>query len=299
MPQGFIDIDINGVPVRQVQVQSAVHPGKCLRSGMLFQRGTAIGYKDREALTEVQIASLFPNRRPAPITVVLTAEEINPPKPQELILARPTETFVCQCDNQRLSPIEPAIGGVLAAQIAAYSCGWLTPVDQPFMHFHDPEELTRCRNIAHEARERLNSPWHSYDERPFGCEGPIPPCREYFAIARVGEPVAQEIDKTLIQTVFGNTIHPVVSVFLHPLEQRNGRLPPLLGEGIGAHLNEEFLDAFDQFGQWFQALPGFRDFAFVEIGVGEPDPGPIKPRLIVGLTDVGSLVGVASYVLQA
>jgi hypothetical protein len=51
--------------------------------------------------------------------------------------------------------------------------------------------------------------------------------------------------------------------------------------------------------RWFHSVPGLRNHTFVSIGLDDEEPGAVMPRLMVGLTPAGSLVGAASSVVLA
>jgi len=44
---------------------------------------------------------------------------------------------------------------------------------------------------------------------------------------------------------------------------------------------------------------GLHGAVFVKVGLGDDDRGPCHPRLVVALTEQGSLVGVCGYVIFA
>ena len=57
--------------------------------------------------------------------------------------------------------------------------------------------------------------------------------------------------------------------------------------------------AWDEFADWFVAVPGLHGHAVIGVGNSDADPGVLKPQLMLALTPAGSLVGVISYVAHA
>jgi hypothetical protein len=190
--------------------------------------------------------------------------------------------------------------GNVSQRAVAYSCGRLTRDDRPLDHRHDPAELELCARLATETAARLNPLWEG---DPAG--RPLP-FRPYFAAVVLGEPGPAQLSEEVIRAAFGGTLHASLGVLVKPLRQHRGKWAGMpeteAGPRSDADLEkwaDELSAASDTFGRWFVGVPDLRGHAHVSIGYSHTDPGVTKPRLVVALTPAGSLVGAATYVVQA
>jgi hypothetical protein len=190
--------------------------------------------------------------------------------------------------------------GNVWTRAVAYSCGHLTRDDAPLDHLHDPAELAICERTANEVVSRLS--------RFVVAEGgPIGP---FVAAAVAGEPVSEAIDEAAVRRAFGGTLAPGLHFKIDRMARHDGHwnalscvwiepdsMPPEVVE------MEDVLDhltaAWDEFADWFVAVPGLREHTVIGCGSSDADPGVLKPQLLLALTPAGSLVGVISYVAHA
>lgn len=237
---------------------------------------------------------------------------------------QPTNLVRCHPDPARLEPFRDMVeaippldpyfyGGVappcsdewgmgnIWRRAVVYTCGHLTRDDALLDHWHEPEEMAFCERIANEAVSRLS--------RFIVSEGgPIGP---FFAAAVVGEPVPERIDESVVRRAFGGALAPGLLYQADRLSRQEAghwnqldcifmdmnTMPPEVvsaGDFMGY-----VSDAWDEFAEWFVGVPGLREHTVIGVGYSDDDPGVLKPRLLLALTEAGSLVGVISYVAHA
>jgi hypothetical protein len=136
----------------------------------------------------------------------------------------------------------------------------------------------------------------------------------FFIVANHDEDVSDRIDEGLLRARFGGTLFPPATITVEPLEERGIWWSEVLDDAseMEEDEQEEYLRPWRALMRWFHEQPAFRDSAFVRIGdsralsqlarnqwpVGtELCPG-VLPRLTLGLTAQGSLVGLFGFSVQ-
>lgn len=207
----------------------------------------------------------------------------------------------CTPDPTRLAVFREAVSsqakrkewadGNLSCKAVAYSCGRLCRAEAKVAHTHDRGELAVCSRLAKETTDRLRG-------IQLDSEGDAGGFRPYFAAATLGTPPPKAIDATVIQAAFGGTISPDVSVEVEPMNEKGWWWASAVKTHRIAKERAEVGGRWRAFMKWFRGVPGLRGHSFVHIGTGDDGPGAVLPRLAVALTDAGSLVGAASFVVQ-
>jgi|tagenome__1003787_1003787.scaffolds.fasta_scaffold20745961_1 hypothetical protein len=219
----------------------------------------------------------------------------------------------CRIDPDRLLPIEFATvdydpgqgqpdrewsGSTLSSRTVAYSCGALCRAGDTREHRHDAAELELCRRLADEAESIMEGIEIGLGDEWGG--GFFP----FFVAANVGTPAPPAVNEEVIRTAFGGTIYPHAVVQAEPLDEARGFLRVYLEE-----LRDHSEDAENELEHWRALIRWSRDnrelhgASLVLIGetpLNRKDRGDnrgcIHPRLVVGLTEGGSLVGIAGCV---
>jgi hypothetical protein len=232
----------------------------------------------------------------------------------------------CRIDPDRLLPIEFATvdcdprqpdrewsGSTLSSRTVAYSCGALCRAGDTLEHRHDPAELELCRRLAAEAARIMEGIEIGLGDESGGAFFP------FFVTANVGAPAPPVANEEVIRAAFGGTIYPRAVVQAEPLDE---------GRGFsGAYLKvfrdhaardedgslyacpsedpEKELEHWRALIRWFLDSRELHGASFVMIGetpLNREDRGDnkgcIHPRLVVGLTEGGSLVGIAGCVMH-
>jgi hypothetical protein len=200
----------------------------------------------------------------------------------------------------------------------AYSCGRLARPGGPNEHEHEPEEVARCQRLANEAGAvckglEVNLSAGSSDLAPF------------FVTANRQTPVPDRLTPEVVRAAFGGTIYPQAEIIVEALEVGNrgwvqiadsedGELH--LVPGAESHYTREQLETFrknarsrweERVGRWRTVLEWFRvrdelhGGAFVLIGedrLSRTNYGCVFPRLVLGITKAGSVVGVCGHAVH-
>lgn len=217
---------------------------------------------------------------------------------------------------------------IISGQTVVYGSGVIARRGDPVRHNVDPDELDLCRRLAREASGLLKDIGLG-----LGSEGNLE-FRGFFIAANVDDPVSKRIDDKLIRSRFGGTIFPLATITTEPISQESQwwagvvRAAKVLDEHqemerdlYGDDLDddeeesdsEQFLERWRGMLRWFQERPEFKDNAFVAIGdydefrnleskktplpEGTETLASSFPRLFLGLTHGGSLVGLFGWVV--
>jgi hypothetical protein len=128
----------------------------------------------------------------------------------------------------------------------------------------------------------------------------------FFVTANVGTPAAPDVNEEVIRAAFGGTIYPPAIVQIEPLDEERGFLKCYLEELPEYSDNsEDELEHWRALIRWFRDNPELHGASLVLIGETplnyddrDENRGCIHPRLVVGLTRGGSLVGIAGCVMH-
>jgi hypothetical protein len=197
---------------------------------------------------------------------------------------------------------------ILSRKTVVYGSGRIARQDDPARHHVDPEELALCRRLADEAADLMAGV-----EVGMGSEAGDP-FRAFFLAANADEPVPAAIDEALIRSKFGGTIFPAATITVEPLVESGTWWEEVEADAddSSSEEQEEFLRPWRASIAWFAAQPELKDSAFIRIGEydalheldrgsypkGTEMPGCVLPRLALGLTRAGSLVGLFGYSVQ-
>lgn len=153
------------------------------------------------------------------------------------------------------------------------------------------DELRRCEELAHAALaivRDVNVGLASEADHAF---------HAFVSVAPPEGRLVTAIDEPFVRDLFGGTIAPFDHVNLEPLTNE--------GRFFG-RVREEDVETWRALVAWFASEPSLTHASFLEIGDGHaksPLPagvashGSVLPRLIVGVTDRGSIVGLIGLVV--
>lgn len=215
----------------------------------------------------------------------------------------------CQIDPERIAPVRDCTetygqGGddpdnewpwnVISKKAVAYSCGQICRRDDIIRHEHDPAELARCQKLANEVAGIMGQ-----SDVGMGSESGDP-FRPYFVAACVGVKPPRTISEDVIRNAFGGTIYPPTRIIIEPLDETGEWWKQVAADGEGI---DDYLENWRKMIGWFHTRREFIDRAFVMIGEDPLDEefkngGCVFPRLAVGLTPEGSLIGICGWVVH-
>ena len=193
---------------------------------------------------------------------------------------------------------------LLSGRTVVTGGGAIRRAGDPIRHAVDPDELALCRRLAAEAASVMAGvPVGMGSESGDGFG-------DFFVVGDFGEPVPAVIDEALIRSRFGGTIFPLATVTAEPLTEAGVWWAEV--EQDGASSGDDYLVPWRAMVGWFREQPEFVATAFVRIGdgaalgrtprkkwpAGTETPGCVLPRLAVGLTRAGSLVGLFGHSVQ-
>lgn len=203
--------------------------------------------------------------------------------------------FEACCDAYGMDDLDPASEwpwNVLSKRTVVFSCGAFARSGERFEHSHDPDEAARCARLAARAAEIMGGV-----EVGMGSEASTR-FSPFFVVANVAAevPRSDRIDVACVQAAFGGTLHPDADVDVEPLREEGSWWRAVLDDHDGVRDLADQLAPWRALMAWFGAAPEFVDRAFVSIG-GDPDEASYTafPRLAVGLTGAGSLVGISGW----
>jgi hypothetical protein len=195
---------------------------------------------------------------------------------------------------------------IISQKAVVYGSGVIARQDDPVEHRVDADELSLCKQLAAEVckiMEGSNVDMGSESADSF---------REFFIVANVDDPRPETIDENLIRSKFRGTLFPLVSITVEPLEELGTWWSEVTDSGYEGEEQEDYLQPWRSMIQWFHSTPELMSPVFVRIGdapalwnvpkdqypEGTEITGAVLPRLAVGLSRNGSLVGIFGYSVQ-
>lgn len=197
---------------------------------------------------------------------------------------------------------------LLHRQTVVYGSGLIAVAGMPVRHHVDPEELALCRELAAEARERIGG-----IEVGMGSESGAG-FSPFFICGNSDEAAPGAITETWLRHRFGGTIFPPAGITIEPLAESGlwWREVTAGMEGLEESERTAILAAWRRLMAWFANHPRLSGSVFVRIGdydglrrlkadqlpEGTNTFGSVLPRLAVGLSGQGSLIGIWGSVVQ-
>lgn len=186
-------------------------------------------------------------------------------------------------ENSDYDPDDPRRIGwphnIVSLDTVATETGLLHLYGQCPPHTPLPGELDHCRKLAHATVAALGT------LRPHGGDHPTP-FLPFYIVADAQDPVPNQLTDEYIHAAFAGTLYPDTPI----------RIDPINAEYLAAHPEwAEFVD-------WVASQSDLRLVSYVQIGYDtgqEPNYAAVFPRLVLGVTAAGSLVGACGTVVQA
>ena len=186
-------------------------------------------------------------------------------------------------ENSDYDPDDPRRIGwphnLVSLDTVASPTGTLYLHGQPPTHRPPPGELDRCRALAH-AIVRALGPL-----RPHGGDHPTP-FLPFYLVADAHDPVPTRLSAEWIHAAFNGTLYPDTPITIVPID--------------AAFVAEH--PEWAEFAAWAATQQELTMLSYVAIGYDtgqEPNYAAIFPRLVLGVTAAGSLVGACGTVVQA
>ena len=193
---------------------------------------------------------------------------------------------------------------IISRKAIVYGSGVIARQGNPVRHAVDPDELALCQRLAGAVARLMKGV-----PVGMGSEG-SDEFHQFFIAANLDEPPPSVIDEELIRSKFGGTIFPLATITVEPLVEEGTWWEEVQSDG--SESGDEYFGPWRKMIEWFHSQPELTDSAFVRIGdqedlsnldqeqypEGTENTGCVLPRLALGLTANGSLVGLFGYSVQ-
>ncbi len=183
---------------------------------------------------------------------------------------------------------------VLSTQTVVYDCGAYGRSGDTIPHNHDPVEFKLCQDLAAEAAAIMQGIYIGMgDESDHALAA-------FYVIANQDQPVPTSITEEEIRSAFGGTIYPQARIEICPLKAGCGQWWEYLSDP--EYTDPTIQATWQKLIDWYQTQTDLSNPVFVEINLdttdGHQNNGCVWPRLVLGLTKAGSLVGLSSCVVH-
>ena len=193
---------------------------------------------------------------------------------------------------------------IISGLAVAYESGVVARSGEIVRHAVDRDELALCRTLAHEAAAIMAGV-----EVGMGSESSAH-FSEFCVAANVDALRPERIDESIVRRAFGGTIFPPATITVEPLKEAGIWWSEVVRDGEGQ--DDAYFAPWRALIAWFEGQQALVDAAFIRIGdadalsalresefpEGTEQPGCVLPRLPLGLTRAGSLVGLFGYAVQ-
>lgn len=200
---------------------------------------------------------------------------------------------------------------ILSTRTVFYSCGMIAKTEDRMMHNHPPGEQRLCQRLAIEATKVM-------DNVGVGFGNESSNAFEAFYITTVaGSEVPKSLTSAAVRRFFRDTIYPHAEVIVEPVGEQGtiwrdilaypGEYPLRGRDGSWSPEKEaiekrELIKRWRTLIEWFQNKKELHGSAFVKIG---DDRLPsidnfacVFPRMVLGITDAGSIVGISGITVN-
>jgi hypothetical protein len=212
------------------------------------------------------------------------------------MLAECTETY----GMENRDPENEWVWNLISRKTVVYSCGLISRAGEILEHNHHRAEMELCQQLAQAAAAIMDGQMIDLGDEGEHTFSP------FYVVANDKQDVPGSVTEEVIRSAFGGSIYPDAKITIEPLEKPKD----LCMEAIDSYDMDEFSEAirhWEELTTWFRSQPSLHQAVFVSIdtdsniedekGLDLYNGGCVLPRLAVGLTKQGSLVGVFSCVV--
>ncbi len=182
---------------------------------------------------------------------------------------------------------------VLSTQTVVYDCGAYCRSDDTIIHHHDPAEFKLCQDLAAAAADIMQGIYIGMGDENDHALAP------FYIVTNQDTNIPTAITATEVRSAFGGTIYAQAKIEIYPLQPGSGPWWEYLSDP--EYTEPAAQAAWQKLIDWYQAQTALTHPVFVEINLdsadGHNNNGCVFPRLVVGLTAAGSLVGLSSCVV--
>lgn len=197
---------------------------------------------------------------------------------------------------------------MMSRKTVVYGNGVIAREGEQVFHSVEPEELALCKRLSAEAKTVMGEV-----EVGMGSESSAS-FQPFFVVANVDAVVPKFIDESLVNSVFRNTLFPLATITVEPLEESGVWWSEVLYDAseLETEEREKYLHPWRVLIEWFKGQPNFVSTAFIRIGdyrelhdlqedlwpAGTKLVPCVLPRLVLGMTRNGSLTGLFGFTVQ-
>jgi hypothetical protein len=215
------------------------------------------------------------------------------------VIAECTETY----GMEDRDPENEWVWNLLSTKTVVYTCGAIGREGADLEHHHDPAEMELCQRLAQAAATVTAGEFiamgdeNDHEFLPF------------YMVANAGQSAPAQITEDFVRKAFGGTIYPEADVLVEPIEAgKIWWIQACVGDTEDDRdFCGHYIELWSKLDDWFHCQAEILNPVFVSIKLDEDieqakgdayNGGCVFPRLVVGLTPAGSLVGLFSCVVH-
>ncbi len=192
------------------------------------------------------------------------------------------------------------VNNTISQNAQFWSCGMVSRNRSSLKHNHDLEELARCHSLANEVAHIMGSVWCMFRS------GSDPETHPFFVAAQRGAVIPGRVDEARIRSALGDTLHPEAAVVIEPLAEGTTWWQEV-AEDAQEMVDDQPQNRFDELvKEWRDVMKWFSTSGLTNPSfVRTTDPGKpcrtlgcVFPCFVVGISDKGSLIGIATHVVE-
>ncbi len=193
------------------------------------------------------------------------------------------------------------VWNLISRTTVVYSCGSISREGTILKHHHHQAEMDLCQQLAQAAAAIMEGQIIDLgDEGEHGFS-------QFYVVANDGDEIPALVTEEVIRSAFGGTIYPDAAITIEDLAiPKNTWIETAEINGMNEYYDNA-IKSWDRLASWFKSQSDLHSAVFVSIDINydredQKDPALyngacVLPRLAVGLTKQGSLVGVFSCVV--
>jgi hypothetical protein len=215
------------------------------------------------------------------------------------VISECTETY----GMEDRGPANEWVWNMISTKTVVYACGAIGREGENLEHNHAPAEIELCQRLAQAVAAVTSGEFIE-----MGDEGEHE-FQPFYVVANVGQHVPAQITEDLIRKAFGGTIYPDADVLVEPIEAGKNWWIQARSEDLNDDQDycDHHIELWSKLQNWFHSQVELQTPVFISIdpndgkerakGLNLYNGGCVLPRLIVGMTATGSLVGLFSCVV--
>jgi hypothetical protein len=195
------------------------------------------------------------------------------------------------------------VWNLISRKTVVYSCGSIGRKGEMLKHNHQQAEMDLCQQLAQEAATIMDG--QIIDLGDEGEHGFSP----FYVVANEGQDISELVTEEVIRSAFGGTIYPDAKITIEPLEKPKDLWMEFVDCQGMTDYYDNAIKSWEKLAVWFRSQESLHNAVFVSVDINQDkefarssnlyNGACILPRLAVGLTKQGSLVGVYSCVVYS